>query len=241
MGLNVKNTMMGKFQRLFITGVILLGFSSEAISEVIEKSSDHLLVQNSGGKVIYQDITRVDGKEFRSVNWAKTEEAEARYLAKKINEVRVKHAPTGAMSSARVPAAIVGSVSRQTVLKNLLGKAIAGGRIAAGAGSGPIGWAITGATVAKTAYDLVAPQLAGEGYVYDSNYNNFVQEDVNVYCVSVSGLCTDQRVQEKVMNKSAVYADLRNPTPEMLKEKLCKKLGREHFNFDSSVKNLVVD
>lgn len=164
--------MTGKFQRLFITGVILLGFSSEAISKVIEKSSDHLLVQNSGGKVIYQDITRVDGKEFRSVNWAKTEDAEARYLAKKINEVRVKHAPTGAMSSARVPTAIVGSVSRKTVLKNLLAKAVAGGRLAAGIGSGPVGWALT----AATAYDLVAPKLKEHGYVWDSNLKNFVTD-----------------------------------------------------------------
>ena len=163
---------MGKFQHLFITGVILLGFSSETLAKVIEKSSDHLLVQNSGGKVFYQDITRVDGKEFRSVNWAKTEDAEARYLAKKINEVRVKHAPTGAMSSARVPAAIVASVPRQTVLKNLLTKAVAGGRLAAGLGSGPVGWALTAATV----YELVAPTLRDHGYVWDSNAQNFVTD-----------------------------------------------------------------
>lgn len=229
--------MMGKFQHLFITGVILLGFSSETLAEVIEKSSDHLLVQNSGGKVIYQDITRVDGKEFRSVNWAKTEDAEARYLAKKINEVRVKHAPTGAMSSARVPAAIVASVLRQTVLKNLLTKAVAGGRIAAGIGSGPVGWALT----AATAYELVAPTLAGHGYVYDAKYGNFFSEDVNVYCVAVVGLCTDQQSQETVLNSRAVYADLKNPTPEMLKEKLCKKLNRDHFGFDVGVKNVAVD
>ncbi|UOO78204.1 hypothetical protein LVJ85_03935 [Neisseria sp. Dent CA1/247] len=161
---------MGKFQHLFITGVILLGFSNETVAKIIEKSSDHLLVQNSGGKVIYQDITRIDGKEFRSVNWAKTEEAEARYLAKKINEVRVKHAPTAAMSSARVPAAIVGSVSRQTVLKNLLTKAVAGGRIAAGLGSGPVGWALTAAAT----YELVAPLLKGHDYVWDNEIGNFV-------------------------------------------------------------------
>lgn len=173
--------MMGKFQHLFITGVILLGFSNETVAKIIEKSSDHLLVQNSGGKVIYQDITRIDGKEFRSVNWAKTEEAEARYLAKKINEVRVKHAPTAAMSSARVPAAIVGSVSRQTVLKNLLTKAVAGGRAVAGLGSGPVGWALT----AATAYELVAPTLRDHGYVWDSTAQNFVTD--KEYIIEITG------------------------------------------------------
>ncbi|MDO4227548.1 IgG-binding virulence factor TspB family protein [Neisseria sp.] len=171
-----------KFQRLFITGVILFAYSS-LNAQVIEKSSDHRLIVNDGGKVIYQDINRINGKEVYINNWEKSSDAEARYIAKKINEARVQHGSSGALSSVTVPVTQKAEVPKKTVLKNLLGKAIAGGRIVAGAGSGPIGWAITGATVAHTAYNLVAPTLADNGYVWDSNAQNFVTDKEYKYCL----------------------------------------------------------
>ena len=45
-----------------------------------------------------------------------------------------------------VPVLQTAKVPKKTVLKNLLGKAIAGGHLAAGLGSGPVGWALTAAT-----------------------------------------------------------------------------------------------
>lgn len=82
-------------------------------------------------------------------------------------------------ASQTVPVAQTASVARQTVLKNLLTKAVAGGRIAAGLGSGPVGWALT----AATAYQLVAPTLEENGYRWDSAKSNFVTDKEYKYCL----------------------------------------------------------
>ncbi|MFC3875373.1 IgG-binding virulence factor TspB family protein [Neisseria musculi] len=97
--------------------------------------------------------------------------------------LKVRHASSGMVASSSVSARIVSTVPRQTVLRNLLGKAIAGGRLAAGVGSGPVGWGITAATVAKTAYDLVAPTLEANDYRWDAEKSNFITDKEYKYCL----------------------------------------------------------
>lgn len=171
---------MGKFQRLFITAAILLGCAN-AYSAVVEKTADHRLIVNNDGKVIYQDVNRINGREVYVNNWQKSQDAEARYIAKKINQVRVQHASSGMLSSSTVPVTRTATVPKKTVFKNLLTKAVIGGRLVTGAASGPIGWAITATTV----YELIAPTLKENGYVWDSYAQNFVTD--KDYIIEIRG------------------------------------------------------
>ncbi|WNU96788.1 IgG-binding virulence factor TspB family protein [Neisseria sp. DTU_2020_1000833_1_SI_GRL_NUU_006] len=154
-------------------------------------------------------------------------------------DLRVRHARTGLTSSSKISTTIESRVSKSTVFRNLLSRARLGGKYAVqraagklGAGllGGPAGWAIT---AALTAYDLAAPHAASEGYYYDEKYEDFVKPVTYVYCVASSGVCTDQRVQETVMNPKAVYADMGpNPSDAEINKKLCSKLDVQHFGFE---------
>ena len=154
-------------------------------------------------------------------------------------DLRVRHARTGLTSSSKISATVESRVSKSTVFRNLLSRARLGGKYAVqraagklGAGllGGPAGWAIT---AALTAYDLASPIAASEGYYYDDKYQDFVKTKTFVYCVATSGLCTDQRVEETVMNPRAVYADMEsNPSDAEINQKLCSKLDVNHFGFE---------
>ncbi len=154
-------------------------------------------------------------------------------------DLRVRHARTGLTSSSKISATVESRVSKSTVFRNLLARARVGGKYAVqraagklGAGllGGPAGWAIT---AALTAYDLASPIAASEGYYYDDKYQDFVKPKTYVYCVATSGICTDQRVEETVMNPRAVYADMEsNPSDAEINKKLCSQLDVKHFNFE---------
>ena len=161
------------------------------------------------------------------------------YQSRFDKSLHVREASTGLRSASTVPVTIERRVSKSTVFRNLLSRARLGGKYAVqraagklGAGllGGPAGWAIT---AALTAYDLASPIAASEGYYYDDKYQDFVKPKTYVYCVTTSGVCTDQRVEETVMNPKAVYADMGpNPSDAEINKKLCSQLDVQHFGFE---------
>ena len=224
---------MVKFQRLIIMAVILLGFNFKVHAELVVEPNGRVRVptggfnQNGVRTWHYLDNGRggMGGNMFYHEIGSKS--------------LAVREASTGLRSASTVPVTIEHRVSKSTVFRNLLSRARLGGKYAAqraagklGAGllGGPAGWAIT---AALTAYDLASPIAASEGYYYDDKYQDFVKTKTFVYCVATSGLCTDQRVQETVMNPKAVYADMEsNPSDAEINKKLCAKLEVNHFNFE---------
>ncbi|WNU96961.1 hypothetical protein RSJ68_11190 [Neisseria sp. DTU_2020_1000833_1_SI_GRL_NUU_006] len=225
--------MMVKFQRLIIMAVILLGFNFKVHAELVVEPNGRVRVptggfnQNGVRTWRYLDNGRggMGGNMFYHEIGSKS--------------LAVREASTGLRSASTVPVTIESRVSKSTVFRNLLSRARLGGKYAVqraagklGAGllGGPAGWAIT---AALTAYDLAAPHAASEGYYYDEKYEDFVKPVTYVYCVASSGVCTDQRVQETVMNPKAVYADMGpNPSDAEINKKLCSKLDVQHFGFE---------
>ena len=224
--------MMKILQRLFITVVILLGFNfSFADVDIHVEKNGRMRVpaggfnQNGIRPWMYLDN---NGPKFHH-----------EYVSRFDKSLHVREASTGLRSASTVPVTIERRVSKSTVFRNLLSRARVGGKYAVkraagklGAGllGGPAGWAIT---AALTAYDLASPIAASEGYFYDEKYEDFVKTKTYVYCVATSGLCTDQRVEETVMNPKAVYADMEsNPSDAEINKKLCAKLDVNHFNFE---------
>ena len=219
-------------QRLFIMVVILLGvnFSFADVDIHVEKNGRMRVPaggfnQNGIRPWMYLDN---NGPKFHH-----------EYVSRFDKSLHVREASTGLRSASTVPVTIERRVSKSTVFRNLLARARVGGKYAVqraagklGAGllGGPAGWAIT---AALTAYDLASPIAASEGYYYDDKYQDFVKPKTFVYCIPTSGLCTDQRVQETVMNPDAVYAEMgTNPSDEEINKKLCAKLEVNHFNFE---------
>ena len=224
---------MVKFQRLIIMAVILLGFNFKVHAELVVEPNGRVRVptggfnQNGVRTWHYLDNGRggMGGNMFYHEIGSKS--------------LAVREASTGLRSASTVPVTIEHRVSKSTVFRNLLSRARLGGKYAVqraagklGAGllGGPAGWAIT---AALTAYDLASPIAASEGYYYDDKYQDFVKPKTYVYCVATSGLCTDQRVEETVMNPKAVYADMGpNPSDAEINKKLCSKLDVQHFGFE---------
>lgn len=224
---------MVKFQRLIIMAVILLGFNFKVHAELVVEPNGRVRVptggfnQNGVRTWHYLDNGRggMGGNMFYHEIGSKS--------------LAVREASTGLRSASTVPVTIEHRVSKSTVFRNLLSRARLGGKYAVqraagklGAGllGGPAGWAIT---AALTAYDLASPIAASEGYFYDDKYQDFVKTKTFVYCVATTGLCTDQKAEETVMNPKAVYADMEsNPSDSEINEKLCSQLDVGHFNFE---------
>ena len=224
---------MVKFQRLIIMAVILLGFNLKVQAELVVEPNGRMRVptggfnQNGVRPWRYLDNGRggMGGNMFYHEIGSKS--------------LAVREASTGLRSASTVPVTIEHRVSKSTVFRNLLSRARVGGkyvaqraagRLGAGLLGGPAGWAITAAI---TAYDLASPIAASEGYFYDDKYQDFVKTKTFVYCVATTGLCTDQKAEETVMNPKAVYADMEsNPSDSEINEKLCSQLDVGHFNFE---------
>lgn len=224
---------MVKFQRLIIMAVILLGFNLKVQAELVVEPNGRMRVptggfnQNGVRTWRYLDNGRggMGGNMFYHEIGSKS--------------LAVREASTGLRSASTVPVTIEHRVSKSTVFRNLLSRARVGGkyvaqraagRLGAGLLGGPAGWAITAAI---TAYDLASPIAASEGYFYDDKYQDFVKTKTFVYCVATTGLCTDQKAEETVMNPKAVYADMEsNPSDSEINEKLCSQLDVGHFNFE---------
>ena len=212
-----------------LTIIFLLGLSYEAFA-------GDLQVRN--GKLAYPLTEKFNENGFRPwkiIGGGIDQEYQSRFD----KSLHVREASTGLRSASTVPVTVESRVSKSTVFRNLLSRARLGGKYAVqraagklGAGllGGPAGWAIT---AALTAYDLASPIAASEGYYYDDKYQDFVKPKTYVYCVATSGLCTDQRVEETVMNPKAVYADMGpNPSDAEINKKLCSQLDVQHFGFE---------
>ena len=212
-----------------LTIIFLLGLSYEAFA-------GDLQVRN--GKLAYPLTEKFNENGFRPwkiIGGGIDQEYQSRFD----KSLHVREASTGLRSASTVPVTIERRVSKSTVFRNLLSRARLGGKYAVqraagklGAGllGGPAGWAIT---AALTAYDLASPIAASEGYYYDDKYQDFVKPKTYVYCVATSGVCTDQRVEETVMNPKAVYADMGpNPSDAEINKKLCSQLDVQHFGFE---------
>lgn len=150
--------MMGKFQPLFIMGAILLGSSS------FSYSADLVPDGRGGLKYPLSDFNQNGIRTWRGLDGRITKE----YVASMDKSLHVRSAVTGARSTGTVVATLEAKVARSTVLKNVLQKAIVGGR-AAVSGSNPIGWAL----LAYTAYEMVSPTLAKEDYRFNKDEGTF--------------------------------------------------------------------
>lgn len=224
---------MVKFQRLIIMAVILLGFNFKVHAELVVESNGRVRVSTGGfnqnGVRTWRYLDNGRGGMGGNMFYHETSS----------KSLAVREASTGLRSASTVPVTIERRVSKSTVFRNLLSRARLGGKYAVqraagklGAGllGGPAGWAITAAI---TAYDLASPIAASEGYFYDDKYQDFVKTKTFVYCVATSGLCTDQKAEETVMNPKAVYADMEsNPSDAEINKKLCSQLDVKHFNFE---------
>lgn len=212
-----------------LTIIFLLGLSYEAFAGDLQVRND---------KLAYPLTEKFNENGFRPwkiIGGGIDQEYQSRFD----KSLHVREASTGLRSASTVPVTVESRVSKSTVFRNLLSRARLGGKYAVqraagklGAGllGGPAGWAIT---AALTAYDLASPIAASEGYYYDDKYQDFVKPKTYVYCVATSGLCTDQRVEETVMNPKAVYADMGpNPSDAEINKKLCSQLDVQHFGFE---------
>ena len=148
---------MGKFQPLFIMGVILLGFSVNAHADLVPDG-------RGGLKYPLGDFNDNGIRAWRGLDGRITQE----YVASMDKSLHVRSAVTGARSTGTVVATVEASVSRSTVLKNVLSKAVVGGRAALGA-TNAIGWAI----LALQAYEMVSPILAKEDYRFNKDEGTF--------------------------------------------------------------------
>ena len=149
--------MMVKFQPLFIMGAILLGSSSFSFADLVPDG-------RGGLKYPLSDFNQNGIRTWRGLDGRITKE----YVASMDKSLHVRSSVTGARSTGTVVATLESKVARDTVLKNVLQKAVVGGR-AAVSGSNPIGWAL----LAYTAYDMVWPTLAKEDYRFNKEEGTF--------------------------------------------------------------------
>lgn len=142
--------------------VILCGFSFVAFS------ADELHVVPSTGKLGYPvgDYNANGIRTWRTLDGNFVKE----YSAKYDRNLFIRDLERKVRSANSVPVVINQKVPKKTVLTNLLKLARVGGGAAVGVGTGPVGWAYN----AYTAYTLVEPLLAGEGYVWDNEKKDFV-------------------------------------------------------------------
>ena len=132
---------------------------------------------------------------------------------------------TGLRSASTVPVTVERTVSRSTVLKNLLYKARVGGKFLK-VGGGPIGFAVTTA-----AFHLVDAALSEEGYEYNSDHENFGKTEPDYgYCVSA--LNTGERCSKYRIDLKQDYWQEGAADNEALQQAMCKLAYAKGYFFN---------
>ena len=160
---------------------------------VAAPAPQYLYDYDGNGDVVLRRIGNHRGKTFvGDVDWAATHDERAKGAAhwRARQDLAAKfQGSTGAVSNTVVRGTVTQTVSKRTVMQNLLANARKGGSlIAKGAGFTPGGVVkmIVTEVVLRAAFDLVAEKLAEKGYKWDDKEGDFVNpQEYTVECQSI--------------------------------------------------------
>ena len=156
-------------------------------------AGEYLVRYDKNGNPLMHPIGSHRGKTFvGDVDWAATHDERAKGPAhwRARQDLAAKfQGSTGAVSNSVVRGTVTQTVSKRTVMQNLLANARKGGSlIAKGAGFTPGGVVkmIVTEVVLRAAFNLVADKLAEKGYKWDDKEGDFVNpQEYTVECRSI--------------------------------------------------------
>ena len=153
---------------------------------VAAPAPQYLCDYDGNGKPILCRVGSHRGKTFvGDVDWAATHDERAKGAAhwRARQDLAAKfQGSTGAVSNTVVRGTVTQTVSKRTVMQNLLANARKGGRFL---GRGGLG-GIAAGYVLEAAYDLVKEKLAEKGYKWDDKEGDFVNpQEYTVECSSI--------------------------------------------------------
>ena len=149
-------------------------------------ATEYLVRYDKNGNPLMHPIGNHRGKTFvGDVDWAATHDERAKGAAhwRARQDLAAKfQGSTGAVSNTVVRGTVTQTVSKRTVMQNLLANARKGGRFL---GRGGLG-GIAAGYVLEAAYDLVKEKLAEKGYKWDDKEGDFVNpQEYTVECSSI--------------------------------------------------------
>ena len=153
---------------------------------VAAPAPQYLYDYDGNGNPILRRIGTHRGKTFvGDIDWAATHDERAKGAAhwRARQDLAAKfQGTTGAVSNTVVRGTVTQTVSKRTVMQNLLANARKGGRFL---GRGGLG-GIAAGYVLEAAYDLVKEKLAEKGYKWDDKEGDFVNpQEYTVECSSI--------------------------------------------------------
>lgn len=162
--------MMVKFQRLFITAVILLGFSSSHAEELFVEPSGRVRVStgefNENGVKTWRYLDRGRGELGGNMFYHEIQKS-----------LPVVHSSTGARSLEKIPVKVTASVSRAGVLAGV------GALVRQGAKLGTRAVPYVGtALLAYDIYKELNPELEKAGFRYSEDIGDYVKYYDNALC-----------------------------------------------------------
>ena len=163
---------MVKFQRLFITVVILLGFSSSHAEELFVESNGRVRVStgefNENGVKNWRYLDRGRGGLGGNMFYHEIQKS-----------LPIVHSSTGARSLERIPVKLTASVSRAGVLAGV------GALVRQGAKLGTRAVPYVGtALLAYDIYKELNPELEKAGYKYSEDIGDYVKYYDNALCIN---------------------------------------------------------
>ena len=173
--------------------VLILFLHCLMMSDAVAAPASQHLYDFENGEVVLRRVGTHRGKTFvGDIDWAATHDerakGEAHWRARQ-NLAAKFQGTTGAVSNVAVRGTVTQTVSKRTVMQNLLANARKGGSlITKGLGFTPGGIVKTlvAEAVLRAAYDLVAGKLAEKGYRWDDKEGDFVNpNEYTVECRSV--------------------------------------------------------
>ena len=149
-------------------------------------TGEHLIMNDGNGREVLVRVGNHRGKTFvGDVDWAATHDERAKGAAhwRARQDLAAKfQGSTGAVSNTVVRGTVTQTVSKRTVMQNLLANARRGGRFL---GRGGLG-GIAAGYVLEAAYDLVKEKLAEKGYEWSDKEGDFVNpQEYTVECSSI--------------------------------------------------------
>ena len=176
---------IGQGVRLANVAVLILFLHCLMMSDAVAAPAPQHLYDFENGEVVLRRVGNHRGKTFvGDVDWAATHDERAKGAAhwRARQDLAAKfQGSTGAVSNTVVRGTVTQTVSKRTVMQNLLANARKGGRFL---GRGGLG-GIAAGYVLEAAYDLVKEKLAEKGYKWDDKEGDFVNpQEYTVECRS---------------------------------------------------------
>lgn len=177
---------IGQGVRLANVAVLILFLHCLMMSDAVAAPAQQYLHDFENGEVVLRRVGNHRGKTFvGDIDWAATHDERAKGAAhwRARQDLAAKfQGTTGAVSNTVVRGTVTQTVSKRTVMQNLLANARRGGRFL---GRGGLG-GIAAGFVLEAAYDLVKEKLAEKGYKWDDKEGDFVNpQEYTVECRSI--------------------------------------------------------